>query len=837
MCSFLLTALVERSVRVALSTMTLSAALAGVSIASCAHSQIIYVDADSPAPDGGDGLSWQSAFRDLQDALAAAQAAGGSTIWLAEGTYRPDYGTGLRYLAFELSSGTTILGGFAGNELAADERDPVAHPTVLSGDLLANDGPDFANRTDNAFSVVRVWNALDAAILDGLTILGGAGDGPAIFSGGGGLVAIGSTVLVNDCIFTSNLGNSGGSARAIFSSISFSDTAFEDSVAQRGAGVYLHYSEATLNACHFSGNVAQTNSLEYGGGAIAAHGSTVTASDCTFVANVAFKTGGAIHLLDSALSAQSCHFEGNEATTLGGAVKTFLGGAPLVLNGCSFLGNSVDLAPSYGGAIWCDVPIVLDSCLFQGNTAKHGAAMYVSETSSTGDSSLAGVTVIDNYTSDAVFGGALIYRAPGELTIDRCLFEANYTPTGSSSKGGAVNADSTGPLVVRSTTFRKNVAGSADALRTTGQAVLVEDCLFEENGASLGTVAVMISSSPQDVTQIIRNSHFLNNACGALFVGSSGYVFDCLFEKNSLALPTSSFTSAAGLSGSPRQVVRCDFLDNHAASGAGAIQISTGVSNSDVVVLQCRFLGNHAGPLGAMSMLNTSEGPAIARTSYSFSGTIEFANCVFSGNVCTNGGPTIAAYGTADLRLRSSTVAGNISTGPNAGVRSDWIDITSEGDYLYAKVTLQNCIIWGNNNNSQAAALAVAAGCQLKLDSSCVQGWTGSFGGNDNHGLDPSFVDADGRDNASGTIDDDLRLMAGSPSINSGNALFLTSDHADLDGDGILTEPIPIDLDGGLRVVKALDRGAYERQSGSDSRYVRKRDWPSRSHPSSSTSR
>ena len=50
----------------------------------------IYVD-DS-ASQGGDGTSWLTAHKYLQDALAVAES--GDEIWVAEGTYKPDQGAG-----------------------------------------------------------------------------------------------------------------------------------------------------------------------------------------------------------------------------------------------------------------------------------------------------------------------------------------------------------------------------------------------------------------------------------------------------------------------------------------------------------------------------------------------------------------------------------------------------------------------------------------------------------------------------------------------------------------------------------------------------------------------
>ena len=49
---------------------------------------ILYVDDDAPL--GGDGLSWDTAYRFLQDALATASDS--TEIRVAQGAYQPDLG-------------------------------------------------------------------------------------------------------------------------------------------------------------------------------------------------------------------------------------------------------------------------------------------------------------------------------------------------------------------------------------------------------------------------------------------------------------------------------------------------------------------------------------------------------------------------------------------------------------------------------------------------------------------------------------------------------------------------------------------------------------------------
>jgi hypothetical protein len=119
---------------------------------------IWYVDA--AASGAQSGTTWADAFVNPQQALVAAFA--GDQMWVAAGTYTPDYSVpGDRAALFFIPSGVSMYGGFLGNahggggEDALDHRDPSSNLSILSGDLNGDDdGPDFGNNAENSRALV-----------------------------------------------------------------------------------------------------------------------------------------------------------------------------------------------------------------------------------------------------------------------------------------------------------------------------------------------------------------------------------------------------------------------------------------------------------------------------------------------------------------------------------------------------------------------------------------------------------------------------------------------------------------------------------------------------------
>lgn len=182
---------------------------------------------DTSASPGGDGASWETAYQDLQEALAdAAENPSIIDIRVAEGVYLPDAGTGDRDAEFRLTNQTNLrlLGGFpAGGLPTTRGRDPDAFPTVLSGDLNQDDivtyepfdiddenydtaGPTLQNTADNSYTVVGASGADETVRIDGFIIEGGND-----VERGGGMIAGNASLTISRVIFRHNqAGDDGG---------------------------------------------------------------------------------------------------------------------------------------------------------------------------------------------------------------------------------------------------------------------------------------------------------------------------------------------------------------------------------------------------------------------------------------------------------------------------------------------------------------------------------------------------------------------------------------------------------------------------------------------------
>lgn len=303
---------------------------------------------NAAAAPGGNGFSWGTAYNDVQEALCQAVRSRGDVdeIWVAQGTYHADLGEDLRQLSFRLRNGLGIYGGFVGNETLRSQRDPVAHPTILSGDIGVG-GDD----SDNSMHVVVAEDVNNTAILDGFTIRDGNADTESVFffTRGGGFRMLSATPIISGCRIEDNsAGQLGGGMYCEDASPMISNCAFVDNAADPdnfpggGAMANVATSAPQTTGSSFTGNFAG-----YVGGAVVNYGSTPVFTSCTFTGNLS-QYGGAVENGDNSTASYiNCGFHGNVADVHGGAFD-IIGSDPLIA-GCVFTGN-IAIA-NYGGAM------------------------------------------------------------------------------------------------------------------------------------------------------------------------------------------------------------------------------------------------------------------------------------------------------------------------------------------------------------------------------------------------------------------------------------------------------------------------------------------------------
>jgi len=341
-----------------------------------ASGRIIFVDDD--ATGNNNGSSWADAYNYLQDALIVAS--NGDEIWVAEGVYKPDQksisppirgrsilsdsaSAGDRTATFQLKNGVALYGGFANGQTQLDQRNPEAHPTILSGDLNGDDGPNFANNGENSYHVVTGSGTNNTAVLDGFTITAGNADGTIQQSfsecGGGMYNSSGSPNLIN-CKFFSNQAQYGG-----------------------GGMFNIECSSPSISNCTFSGNSAQL-----GGGMLNFVESSPSITNCIFSGNHASSSGGGLNNEGECNpTLTNCKIIGNIAGVeyvsygFGGGMSNRNGCNPILIN-CIITGNSAKGDSQYGGGggiyNWnLDITSspTLVNCTFAGNSAPRGRSL------------------------------------------------------------------------------------------------------------------------------------------------------------------------------------------------------------------------------------------------------------------------------------------------------------------------------------------------------------------------------------------------------------------------------------------------------------------------------
>lgn len=410
---------------------------------------ICYVDADASA--GGNGSSWNSAYKSLQDALDAAAVSSNqiTEVWVAEGTYTPKDVSG-----FSLVNGVSLYGGFAGTESNLSQRSrnsqgEFVYQTVLSGDLAQNDDPTNASTfNDNAYTVLFANALTSATTVDGVTVSGG--------------YAHGLTFAV-DTIETKSVGYGGGIVLYNSTNVTLSNIVVSNNYASNaGGGIYVEGGNTTIQNGSFANNSTNAN----GGGLYLTSG-TLTVSGSTFTDNYADSSGGGLYQYGGTLTMTTSHFSGNVGS-YGGGLTQASGGTGTITNS-SFISNiaqDVYTVGGEGGGIHQSGRLNLTDVTIAGNVARTGAGVFFyNEVTPDGEPTLEASTyqnlTISRNVAREIGGG--LYIRNGLLNLEASIIAVN-TASQSPDVYGELNTYDGSPKVGLVFTGSNNLIGNGTGI-------------------------------------------------------------------------------------------------------------------------------------------------------------------------------------------------------------------------------------------------------------------------------------------------------------------------------------------------------------------------------------
>ena len=661
---------------------------------------VLCVDTDSPGT-SPDGLTWTTAYTNVQDALAAANPS--DEVWVAEGIYTPDVGGGNTpgdpTATFWLETGVEIYGGFVATETLRTQRDWDAHLTILSGDLAGDDTTtngmvmdwsDVATATTNTYQILRAGDypslrADETAVLDGFTVTGGLdmrNDSNILHGLGAGLFSYHSNPTLRHLVFSGNKAyGPGGGVYSYWDSLDTSSpteltgVTFRGNSGVQGAGLYGRMAAFTLDGCVFEDNATHSGSAGQSGGGLGIANGLLTMTDCSFTNNTA-GMGAGLEVYYTQVVMNGVVFEGNRATdgnTGGGAMESEM--SSLNLTDVSFIKNSVN---GRGGGLSHmnddTSPALFTDVSFIGNSASYGggglylvqATALITNAYFAGNSagSVGGGLLTDYYPitmTNGVFQGNKADWYGGGLALcggDSSL--TNLTVAGNDSANGAgiINGCPGFPsaqLTVANSIVYSNTTGSAIS-RFSG-AVTTTYSIVNGGCPSGATCSAVSDVNPAFVLPVVPSS--VPTSTGNLRLRLTSPAIDA---GDNSAVP-SGLTS--DVDGSPR------FLDIHSVT-------DTGNGTAPIVDIGAYEFSGSIPDLHAVKA-DDVDGKVAAGTPFSWtvtisntgSGVAEFS----SGNtLLLDNMPIGPTYGTPSVR-NSSGLTGTV----NCGVASSNLTCSANG--------------------------------------------------------------------------------------------------------------------------------------------------------------
>jgi hypothetical protein len=529
----------------------------------------------------GDGLSWDNASADLSAMLAGSGI--GDEVWVAAGTYVPGYGT-YRYESFVLPSGVKLYGGFDGNEISLNERDPGINITILSGDIGTED-----SLYDNTRHIITIDNSFNN-IIDGFEISNAYCAGnflitePVSISGNYSFIQgtfgatgffsvegeIQKTEPIDACDTISNLDgkialirrgtctfvskaleaqNAGAVAAIIFNNIEGTVPLMggtDSNIVIPVVAISLVDGESILSELNAGNNVVARIETGQNGGGIYVGNSNVIINNCTFQGNNA-KYGSAIYAYNSSLDITDCQFLQNSASYS----TVFHYESQVNISHCIFNSNNAE----NGAAVYCSAnsastiknclfennralysagaiynyqgELAVDSCSFTENSAEFGGTIRIS-----GISALTSINYCYFIDNNVTGGGAGLILSMGMTKLNRCFLYRNIAQNSDSTfgTGGAVQVQDSAQVEINNSVISDNQAGGKEddgggaLIVYNGNLMLNNTTIVNNGSASLGGAIRLYDSN---AVVIINNSILWNNS-------ASGDSADCIYNTKGM---------------------------------------------------------------------------------------------------------------------------------------------------------------------------------------------------------------------------------------------------------------------------------------------------------------
>jgi Leucine-rich repeat (LRR) protein len=303
----------------------------------------VWVDDNYNASNCG-GHTWgYDAFNKIQDGIDMVS---GSTVHVASGIY---------YENIVLKDGVELLG--AGNS-----------STIIDG-----------MRNGSVVTAIGVGNT---TVIEGFTITNGSAA-----LRGGGMYNEGSSPVIANCTFESN-------------------------IAPYGAGICNYNASPAISNCAFNNNSATSGGAMYN-----RNSASPAINSCVFYNNSASQRGGAIenYNIDCAPSITGCTFQSNHAVTDGGGIHNGQESAPTI-DACVFNSNTAN----YGGGIYSYTSYAtMTNCIFNNNSAVNGGGIYNS-------GSLPSPVITNcNFWNNSASNGGGMYNYYSSPSISNCILWSN----------------------------------------------------------------------------------------------------------------------------------------------------------------------------------------------------------------------------------------------------------------------------------------------------------------------------------------------------------------------------------------------------------------------------